>query len=66
MTWVSLALLAFGVADLVRARGGRMPLSLAPLAGVVTLVVLSIITDVHALLTSPRSSSPLWRSPAGW
>ncbi|HKX66612.1 MAG TPA: hypothetical protein VJN29_05250, partial [Intrasporangium sp.] len=47
MTWVSLALLAFGVADLVRARAGRMPLSLAPLAGILTLVVLSIITDVH-------------------
>ena len=47
MTWVSLALLAFGVADLVRARPGRMPLSLPPLAGVLTLVALSIITDVH-------------------
>ena len=47
MTWVSIALLAFGVADLVRARSGRMPLSLAPLAGVLTLIVLSIIADLH-------------------
>ncbi|WP_353511299.1 hypothetical protein [Intrasporangium sp.] len=47
MTWVSLALLAFGVADLVRARHGRMPLSLPPLAGVLTLVVLSIVADVN-------------------
>ena len=48
MTWVSLALLAFGMADLVRTRDGRMPLSLPPLAGVLTLVVLSIVADVNA------------------
>ncbi|HEY9496481.1 MAG TPA: hypothetical protein VIR15_16635, partial [Intrasporangium sp.] len=48
MTWVSLALLAFGVADLVRTRDGRMPLGLPPLAGVLTLVVLSIVADVNA------------------
>ena len=47
MTWVSLALLAFGVADLVRAKSGRMPVSLAPLAGVLMLVALSIVADVN-------------------
>lgn len=49
MTWLSLALVAFGVADLVRARDGRMPLGLAPLVGVLTLVVLSVVTGVHAV-----------------
>jgi len=47
VTWVSLALLAFGVADLVRARDGRMPLSLPPLAGVLALVVGSVVSGVH-------------------
>lgn len=49
MTWVSLALVAFGVADLVRARNGRMPLGSAPLAGVVTLVLLAVITGVDGV-----------------
>ena len=49
MTWLSLALVAFGVADLVRARDGRMPLGLAPLAGVLTLVALSVVTGVNGV-----------------
>jgi hypothetical protein len=44
---VALALLAFGVADLVRARDGRMPLGSAPLAGVLMLILLAIVADVH-------------------
>ncbi|MDV3223052.1 hypothetical protein [Intrasporangium sp.] len=47
MTWLSLALIAFGVTDLVRARDGRMPLGSAPLAGVLTLVALAIVAGVH-------------------
>ncbi|MDC5698360.1 hypothetical protein OO014_13965 [Intrasporangium calvum] len=49
MTWVSLALVAFGVADLVRSPAGRMPLGSAPLAGVLTLVLLSVVTGVHGV-----------------
>jgi hypothetical protein len=49
VTWLSLALGAFGVADLVRARHGRMPLSLAPLAGALTLVVLAVLAGLHGV-----------------
>jgi hypothetical protein len=49
MTWLALALLAFGVTDLVRARPARMPLGTAPLAGVLTLVVLAVLAGLHGL-----------------
>lgn len=48
MTWVSLLLVAIGVADVVRGQNGRMPLGLAPLAGVLTLVAGSVVSGVHA------------------
>jgi hypothetical protein len=49
VTWLAVALAAFGVADLVRARHGRMALSSAPLAGALTLVVLAALAGLHGV-----------------